>query len=427
MTLKEIRKKKQELKAKIQEARTEGDLEVIKQELIALQEAEKILEEQIEAESTEEDNPDDEEKNSDEEDDDKKDDKKDKEDERSLLKPTSTPVEKRSNDTIKILKKVEGNEMNKKKYTVADPEYRNAWAKKLMGLTDDRFTEEEKRALGDAITTTATEYVASTSEVQGINNGGLFIPTSVREEFMERISEASPFFGAIRKLQVAGNIDLPYLDTSDDAQWYTELTETENEGQKYASIQLTGWELAKDIVITWKLEEMAVSSFIDFILDELYEKMGIALIEAALYADGTNKPRGVTHGLTPIKTGETPIDTIIATYKALSRKARIGAKAYISTDVNIEICSYKDLNGNYPFLQGLATNKLVPIEVDPFLHDNDIVVGNPRNYILNETTQLRVDRERTVKGRKTTFGGYAVVDGAPKPGAFAYGQYTPTV
>ena len=398
MTKQEIESRKKELQAKIDEAKTQEEIEELRKEI-----------DSINAEVPEEP-------------------KKEitHEEERNLILDTEE-LEKRNKD-VSNLEKIGGKEMEeKRKYTIADKEYRTAWAKKLMGLSEDKFTEEEKRALGDAVTTTATEYVASTADTQGINNGGLFIPTSVREEFMERISEASPFFGAIRKLQVAGNIDLPYLDTADDAKWYTELTETENEGQKYASIQLTGWELAKDIVITWKLEEMAVNSFIDFILDELYEKMGVALIEAVLYGNGTNKPRGVTNGLNAITSGDTPIDTIIATYKALSRKARIGAKAYISTDVNIEICGYKDLNGNYPFLQGLATNKLVPIEVDPFLHDNDIVVGNARNYILNEVTQTRVERERTVKGRKTTFGGYAIVDGAAKPGAFAYGQFEASV
>lgn len=397
MTKQEIESRKKELQAKIDEAKTQEEIEELRKEIDSINA-------EVPEEAKEEIS---------------------KEEERNLILDTEE-LEKRNKD-VSNLKKIGGKEMEEKKYTIASPEYRTAWAKKLMGLSEDKFTEEEKRALGDAVTTTATEYVASTADTQGINNGGLFIPTTVREEFMERLSEASPFFGAIRKLQVAGNIDLPYLDTADDAKWYTELTETENEGQKYASIQLTGWELAKDIVITWKLEEMAVNSFIDFILDELYEKMGVALIEAVLYGNGTNKPRGVTNGLNAITSGETPIDTIIATYKALSRKARIGAKAYISTDVNIEICGYKDLNGNYPFLQGLATNKLVPIEVDPFLHDNDIVVGNARNYILNEVTQTRIERERTVKGRKTTFGGYAIVDGAAKPGAFAYGQFEASV
>lgn len=133
------------------------------------------------------------------------------------------------------------------------------------------------------------------------------------------------------------------------------------------------------------------------------------------------------NGLTAVKTGETPIDNIIDTYKSLNEDDRIGAKAYISTNVNIEIVGYKDNNGNYPFLQGISATNLVTIEQDPYLKNNDIVVGNCRNYILNEVTPVRVDKEKTVKGRKTIYGGYAIYDGKPKPTAFAYGQYTPTV
>lgn len=348
------------------------------------------------------------------------------EEERKLIADTQE-LEKRNKEVSK-LKKIGGNEMEKeeRKFDLSSKEYRSAWAKKVMGYAEEKFTEDEKRALGDAVTTTATGFVASTANTQGINNGGLFIPTSVREEFMERLSEMSPIYRDVRKLQVNGIIDLPYVDSADNAKWYAELTDTENEGIEFKSIQLTGWELAKDVVITWKLEEMAVESFIEFILDELTEKMGEALIDAVIYGDGSGKPTGITHGLTPVKEGATPIDCLINTYKSLNQKARRGAKGYISTNVNIDIVGYKDKNGNYPFLQGLATNKLVSVEVDPYLKDEDIVVGNCKKYILNENTPLRIDREKTVKGRKTTYGGYSIYDGKAKPNSFAYGQYTPS-
>ena len=321
-------------------------------------------------------------------------------------------------------------EKEERKFTIADKEYRSAWAKKLMGLSEEKFTEEEKRALGDAVTTTNTTFVASTEDIQGINNGGLFIPTSVRQELMEIITRQSPIFRDVRKLQVAGNIDLPYLFESDEAEWYTELTDTKNEGAEYRNLQLTGWELAKDVVITWKLEEMAVESFISFILEELANKMGKALVNAIIYGDGVNKPTGITNGLSAVKEGADPVANIIATYKSLSDDARIGAKAYIlkkNLNVNIEIVGYQDKNGNYPFLQGLASTNLVSIEQDPYLKNNDVVVGNCKNYILNEVTPVRVDKEKTVKGRKTTYGGYAIYDGKARPNYFAYGQYTPSV
>lgn len=400
MTLKEIETKKAELRNKITDAKSEEELEELRKQAEELNK--EVPTEENDGAITHEE-------------------------ERALIADTQN-LEQRKVEITNIISKREEPTMEKK-FTRANvlksEEYRSAWAKKLMGLKDEKFTEDEKRALGDAVTTTDTTFVASDASTQGINNGGLFIPTSVRQDLMEIITRQSPIFRDVRKLQVAGNIDLPYLFESDDAEWYTELTDTKNEGQEYRNLQLTGWELAKDVVITWKLEEMAVESFISFILDELANKMGKALINAIIYGDGENKPTGITNGLTAVKTGATPIDNIIDTYKSLSDDARIGAKAYISTNVNIAIVGYKDTNGNYPFLQGLSATNLVSIEQDPYLKNNDIVVGNCRNYILNEVTPLRVDREKTVKGRKTTYGGYAIYDGKARPDYFAYGQYTP--
>ena len=347
------------------------------------------------------------------------------EEERSLIADTQE-LETRSKN-ISNFKKLGGNEEMEKeerKFTIADKEYRSAWAKKLMGLSEDKFSEEEIRALGDAVTTTATTYVASTSEVQGINNGGLFIPTSVRMDLMNLIAEESPIFRDARKLQVSGNVDLPYLFASDDANWYTELTDTVNEGMEFKNMQLTGWELAKDIVITWKLEEMAVESFITFILEELKNKMGKAIINAVIYGDGSNKPTGVTNGLTPVTTSEndTIIDKVIKVYSSLSDEARVGAKVYVSNNVNVEIISYKDDVGNYPFLAGIPSVKGFTIEVDPYLQNEDILAGNMTNYIFNEVTPMRVDKETTVKGRKTLYGGYGIYDGKPRPNFFALGR-----
>ena len=378
MSKEEILKRKEELRQLLNEAKTEEEINEIEKEAKKLEEIEEKQKEDIT-----------------------------KEEERQLLtKSTLSQLKKDTENLEKRSLKVreDGEPMEKEqKRTLAQvlesPEYRTAWAKKLMGRPEKDFTEEEKRALGDAITTTDTEFVASAAETQGINNGGLFIPKSVRSDIMEIITDSSPIYRDVRKLNVAGNIELPYLDEADDAEWYTELKETKNEGQKYGNLQLTGWELAKDVEITWKLEQMAVDSFIPFIVEELAAKMGIALVNAIIYGDGVNKPRGITKDLTAIKEGETPVDRIIATYKSLSKEARRGAKTYISTNVNIDICGYKDNNGNYPFLQGLATNKLTPVEVDPYLKDDDIISGNMRNYILNEVTPVRVDKESKIKTR----------------------------
>ena len=61
-------------------------------------------------------------------------------------------------------------------------EYRSAWAKTLMC---QQLNEVEQRALGVALTTTATTYVGASAEANGVNNGGLFIPEEVNLALME--------------------------------------------------------------------------------------------------------------------------------------------------------------------------------------------------------------------------------------------------
>ena len=333
------------------------------------------------------------------------------EEERSLLRKSAEGLK-----LIKEEKKME----EKRKFTIADEEYRSAWAKTFLGK---KLTEEEERALGDAVGTTATTFVASDADTQGINNLGLLIPTSMRMDLLERATKESPIFRDIRKLNINGNIDLPYLFTSDDANWLAELVDTPNEGQEYKGLKLTGYELAKDIVITWKAEAMTVDGFISFMLDELYEKMMKAVIKTVIYGDGSGKPTGITNGLTPIEQGATTIDTIKATLTALNEDARIGAKTYVAQAVGDDLTFYKDENGNYPYLlPGLTGTYATRIEIDPFLNGHDIVAGNMKNYIYNENQAMSFAKETTIKGRKTTYGAYMICDGMPRPGYFAYGQ-----
>lgn len=313
----------------------------------------------------------------------------------------------------------EERKMKEEKFTIKSAEYRTAWAKSMMGLELD---EVDKKAIGDAVGTTATTFVEADASHNGINNLGLLIPESVRLDLLKMAEEASPIYRDITKLNVNGNIDLPYLFSADDAEWYAETTTTKNEGQEYKNLKLTGHELAKSIEITWKAESMTVDGFIDFILAELNKKMNTALIHAVIYGDGSAKPTGITDSLVA-KTDSNVIDLIKTCLSALSSEDRIGAKVYVASDVADEISFYKDENGNYPYLvAGLVRAGGSTIETDPFLASGDIVVGNASNYILNFNEALRVDKEVKVQPRRVVYGGYLIADGNKKPNAFVYGQ-----
>ena len=345
------------------------------------------------------------------------------EEERSLIADTQE-LEKR-NIEVSNLRKVGGKEMEEeRKFTIASPEYRSAWAKKMMGVQLD---DVEERAIGDAVGTTATTFVEADADHNGINNLGLLIPESVRLDWLKIAEQASPIYRDIRKLNINGNIDFPYLYGADDAEWYAEASTTKNEGQEYRNIKLTGHELAKDIEITWKAEKMTVEGFISFLLEELNEKMNKALIKAVIYGTGSGQPTGITNGLVA-KTDSNAIDLIKKCLGDLSEENRAGAKVYVASDVADDITFYKDQNGNYPYLTaGLAKAGTVSIEEDPFLTSGDVVVGNAKNYVLNFNEGLRVDKEVKVSPRRVVYGGYLIADGNKKPGAFTYGKISASV
>lgn len=337
-------------------------------------------------------------------------------------------VEERKNIAEKLeeksleAKEIENKEerkMNEKKFDLSSKEYRTAWAKSMMGLELDEF---DKRAIGDAIGTTAETFVQATASANGVNNLGLLIPESVRMDLMKLANEQSPFYRDITKLNINGNIDLPYLFAADDAEWYAETTTTKNEGQEYKNLKLTGHELSKAIEITWKAESMTVDGFINFILEELNKKMNKALIKASIYGTGSNQPTGATNGLTP-KENTNVIDLIKDCLGALSQEDRAGAKAYVASDLADEITFYKDENGNYPYLANkLSSAGGANIEMDPFLNAGDILVGNAANYYMNFNESYRVDKEVKLQPRRVVYGGYLIADGNKKPGAFVYGK-----
>lgn len=395
MTQKEIEERKAELLNKIAEAKTQEEIAELRSEVEAINK--EVPEQEDKGQNGE----------------------ISQEEERSLIADTQE-LEKRNKEVLN-LRKIGGNEMEKeeRKFTTASPEYRSAWAKTLMGV---KLEETEERALGDAIGTTSTTFVEATSNANGINNLGLLIPDSVRLDWLKIAEKASPIYRDIRKMNVPGNVDFPYLFGADDAEWYAETTTTKNEGQEYKNIKLTGHELAKAIEITWKAEAMTVEGFISFLLDELNEKMNKALINAVIYGDGSAKPTGITNGLVA-KTNQNAIDLIKECLGDLAIENRVGAKVYVASDVADEIAFYKDKNGNYPYLvAGLGRAGGATIEADPFLSAGDIVVGNAQNYILNFNEGLRVDKEVKVQPRRVIYGGYLIADGNKKPGAFVYGK-----
>lgn len=405
MNLKEIEAKKAELRNKINEAKTEEELEELRKQA-----------EELNKEVPEEEN----------------DETITHEEERALLADVDN-LEQRKVEITNIISKREEGKVEKK-FTRANvlksEEYRSAWAKKLMCKNESEFTEDEKRALGVALTTTATTYTAPASGTDGVNNGGLFIPETVSMEILKEVELESPFLRDAAKTYVRGLITFPYKKSSSGAEWVEEGKENKLESDEWAELTFTQMELSKTIRITWKLEAMAVEDFISYITGEVAKEMRENLADKPFYGTGVKEISGITLEGNNIdaeyESTTNALDALKAALAKLPKRKRAGAKIYMSESMALDISFMKDSNGAYlnnP-VNGVALNSIAryPVEVDPFLKDGDFIIGNASWYKMNFNEGLSITKDIIGRSRVNDYTGYCVVGGAPVPNSFVYGH-----
>ena len=400
MNLKEIETKKAELRNKINEAKTAEELEKLRKQ------AEILNKEVPEDNGT-----------------------ITQEEERALLTDVNN-LEQRKIEISNIIKNEEERTMKEftKNNVLKSEEYRNAWAKTLMCRND--LTEDEKRALDVALTTTATTYVAPSSGADGVNNGGLFIPETVSMEILKEIELESPFLRDIAKTYVNGLITFPYKVQGSGAEWGTEGTENKLESDEWKELTFAQMELTKTIRITWKLEKMAVKEFINYITGEVAREMREELADKPFYGTGVKEIAGITltgnHISAEYEATTTSLEAIKAGIAKLPKRRRTGAKIYIAEDLALDIAFLKDSNGMYinnP-VNGVGLESIAKyrVEVDPFLKDGDFVIGNARWYKMNFNEGISVTKDIIGRARVNDYTGYCVVGGAPVPNSFVYGK-----
>ena len=405
MTLKEIETKKAELRKKINEAKTEKELEELRKQ------AEELNKEV----PSEENNG-----------------TISHEEERALIADTNN-LEQRKVEITNIISERKEEKMEKK-FTRANvlksEEYRSAWAKKLMCKSEKDFTEDEKRALGVALTTTATTYTEPSSGVDGVNNGGLFIPETVSMEILKEIELESPFLRDVAKTYIRGLISFPYKESSSGAEWAEEGKDNQLESDKWAELTFAQMELTKTIRITWKLEAMAVEDFINYIVGEVSREMREELADKPFYGTGVKEIAGISLSGNNIdaeyESTVTSLEAIKAGLAKLPKRKRAGAKIYIAEDLALDIAFLKDDNGMYinnP-VNGVGLESIAKyrVEVDPFLKDGDFVIGNARWYKMNFNENLSISKDIIGRSRVNDYTGYCVVGGAPVPNSFVYGH-----
>lgn len=307
---------------------------------------------------------------------------------------------------------------------LSSKEYRTAWAKKLMQRS---LTDVEQRALDTAITTTSTTYTEPSATVDGVNNGGLFIPTDINTALLEAISLVSPIFRDAARTAVPGLMKFPYKKKASGAKNKKETEESPDGSIEWAELNLGISEIAETIRVSWRLESMAVEEFITYITAELIEQIRDKAVTEMIYGNGTEQLKGITMNAIKYDYTASALDGIGEALKKLGKKEKIGAKLYISQSISEDISFTKNTNGDYIFtpLNGAALNSIASFktEVDPYLNDGDFVLGNMKRYYrLNVVEPISVARDSSGKRRANDYTAYTILAGAAQPNTLVYGK-----
>lgn len=313
---------------------------------------------------------------------------------------------------------------------------RQAFAKHILfestHRADAKLNEAEMRALGVATTTTSETFVEATAEVDGINNGGVFIPQEVMLDILREEALESPIYNDIVTTAIKGKVKFPYRISKTGAKTKAELSPTENENVQWGILNGSTGNYTDSIVITFEEEAMAIAEFTDYLISLIGESMRELLINDYIYGNGENDHvKGITYqaidGTYASADADKYRQIIEDAIAKLPVKKRAGAKIYLSADIFDGITFEKDANGNYilPVLNGGGINRIstFPVEMDANLRAGDFIVGNiSKYYKANINKGMEVGLDVSNKKRIKEYTTHMMVTAVPVPASFVYGK-----
>ncbi|MGC6586543.1 phage major capsid protein [Paenibacillus sp. Dod16] len=304
--------------------------------------------------------------------------------------------------------------------------YENAWAKHMMG---QKLTGDESEVFNKVNAEFNNAYTHDTG------NTGVLIPTTVAAGIWSRAEEMYPLFADVKKFGVKGRFVIKKHVSIDagDADWYTEGTPTADEQNTFGELVLDGHELSKAVTVSWKLRAMAIEDFIPYIINELGERVGVALGVSVARGTGTNQPRGVETALiaqagTPQvvtydpDNATTPVDLsygLITEAIGKIHSSYLSGSAIYANNGTIwgQLANLMDAMGRPLFIPDVTSGGVgrmfgMVVKPDAGLSAGSILIGDAnKGYVFNTNEPFSVVTEDHAKQRVTDYVAYAVVDG----------------
>lgn len=345
-------------------------------------------------------------------------------------KKTITDMEKKSENVEgKVIENMENVLLIDEK-----KQYENAWAKVMQGIKLDK----DEQSVFDKVN---TEF--SNAYTHDTGNTAILIPETVAAGIWKRAVESYPLLADVKKYNVKGTLTIKKHTAiaAGDAAWYDEDTTIADEKNTFGELSLTGCELAKAITVTWKLRTMATEEFIPHIINELGERVGVALgtsvavgkgkpgendtfkaepqgIETALLAEA-NTPQVVSYDPEASTADPLAFEDFTLALSKIHSSYLAGCAIYANnTTIWTQLANLKDTLGRPLFIPDVTSGGVgrmfgFVVKADAGVTDGSIIIGNPsKGYVMNTNEPMSIATEEHVKARTVDYAAYTIVDGA---------------
>lgn len=295
--------------------------------------------------------------------------------------------------------------------------YRDAFLNNLRGK---ELTDEQK------------DIFAKMNMTAGDNS--IIVPEFTVSRIWRKVDELFPFYSETSKINVKGTYRLIQEDSSFDAEFYEESDETKSDGQEtFKQYALSGCELSRAIDVSWKLKEMSMDDFEDYIVEKMAKKMGTALAHSSVTGKGrpgkddTFKPE--PYGVITVLENEEGTPQIIEvdanpTYEDLTALFALIKSTYkktiyaTNTYIWSVLAQITDKTGKPYFIPDTTAGGVghifgALVKEDDSIPQDAMLIGEAAQYLVNFNKTVTIDTEDAKKKRITSYIGYAIVDGAP--------------
>lgn len=312
----------------------------------------------------------------------------------------------------------------------AKPEYRSAFYKRLQGR---ELTSAEQAAF-DAV----NAEKRGTSYFNTLSNSAAIIPTQTLNEIIVKARDKGGIMGIARAFNMPANIAIPVATPGSAASWHVEGAPVDTEKASPTSVTFAANEILKVISISAAVRTMSIGAFESYLAEELTESVAACLGKGMVDGTGSGQATGIMTGIT-WKDADTASASdrinqvtvaanaslefadILNAISLLHRGYSNNAKFVMNNKTLYnDVYSLHDDNGQPIFVNDLTkpgAGRILgfEVEIDDFMDDHDILLGDFRFFGYNLPVGIALDMSKDSSFRSALwdFRALAIADAKP--------------